>query len=475
MAYPVNRNKPIWRLTPSESRVILVVGDFVSSFLALFIALVLWSIDLDEWLSFSWQFIIERPPSWFYILPFLWIILLSGLYDHRRARKIKDTVGGILISLLLSVVLYLFVFFLSEPNSLPRLGVGLFLIGSTIFTLIWRMIYIRIFTGSTFMRRVLIVGAGNSGKTIVTIVKNSFPMPFHLIGLLDDDEAKQGTEFLGCPVLGSTKDLLKFVDEYCISNVIFAISGKMNSELVDSLLLAEENGIEVTTMPVIYEELLGRIPIYLLEQDWLLRVFIDQSHISRFYDISKRIFDIIGGLIGVLILLLILPFIVIGIFVDGGWPIFYQQIRLGKNGKEYKIIKFRSMNIDAEKDGKPRPAQENDERITKIGKFLRKSHLDELPQFINILKGEMSLVGPRSERPMIIYELQKKIPFYRARLLAKPGLTGWAQVNYGYASNVEENSVKLELDLYYIKHRSFLLDLSILIQTASSVIGLRGR
>jgi lipopolysaccharide/colanic/teichoic acid biosynthesis glycosyltransferase len=148
---------------------------------------------------------------------------------------------------------------------------------------------------------------------------------------------------------------------------------------------------------------------------------------------------------------------------------------LGKNGKEYKIIKFRTMHLDAEKDGKPIPASDNDKRITRIGKFLRKSHIDEIPQFLNILKGDMSLVGPRPERPLIVEELQKEVPFYRARLLVKPGLAGWAQINYGYASQVEENAIKLEYDLYYIKHRNIILDISILFQTVSSVVGLRGR
>jgi len=475
MAYTVNRSKLFWRIKPAENRVILILGDIFASFLALFIALVLWSIEPNEWLTFSWQFIIERPPFWFFLLPILWIVLLSGLYDHRKAKKRKDTVSGISMSLIMSLILYLFVFFLSEPNSLPRLGVALFLIGSTIFTLVWRLVYIQIFTGSTFLRRVLIVGAGNSGTTLANIVKNSWPMPFHLIGFVDDDVSKRGTEILGYPVLGGSEEVTRLIEENYISDIVFAISGEMKNDLLDSLLHAEEIGIEVTTMPIIYEELLGRIPIFLLQPDWLLRTFIDQSHINRFYEIGKRIMDIIGGLVGALILLLLLPIIMIGILLGGRGPVFYQQIRLGKNGKEYKIIKFRSMNIDAEKDGKPRPAQENDERITKFGKFLRKSHLDEFPQFINILKGEMSLVGPRSERPMIINDLQKQIPFYRARLLAKPGLTGWAQVNFGYASNAEENAVKLEYDLYYIKHRNTMLDLSILFQTVSDVIGLRGR
>ncbi len=469
------KNKLTWRLRPEERKVILIIGDIISAVLALVVALILWSIEPEEWLKFSWQFIIERPPVWYFLLPILWVILLSGLYDHRRAEKISATISGIAMSTLLSGILYLFIFFLAEPNSLPRLGVALFFIGSTILTLIWRLIYIAVFTAPAFMRRVIIVGAGNSGSTLVRIVKNSYPIPFHLVGLIDDDKSKRNSEFMGYKVIACSDELLKIIEEEQISDVVFAISGNLSPALLDSVITAEENGVDVTTMPVIYEELMGRIPIYLLQSDWLLRSFVDQMHVNRFYEFGKRLFDILGGMIGVISLLILSPFISLGIVMSGKGPIIYKQIRMGKNSKEFNIIKFRSMKIDAEKDGQAQPTQENDERITAIGRFLRRSHLDELPQFFNILKGDMSLVGPRSERPMIIDELKEIIPFYRARLFIKPGLTGWAQVNFGYASTIEDNATKLEYDLYYIKHRNLLLDISILFQTVGAVIGLRGR
>jgi len=469
------KQRLFWRLRQGERKFILLTGDVASSFIAMFLALFFWARGTDEWLNFSWQFLIERPPTWFYFLPVLWILLLSGMYDLRKANKVLDTFSGIAMSTLLSGTVYLFIFFLATPKTLPRFGVAVFFIGSAIITLIWRLLYIQIFTAPAFMRRVLIVGAGNAGMTLVNIVKDNYPPPFFLVGLIDDDREKIGKEILGYHILGGSSDLLKIIDEKEVSDVIFAITGKMNPEMLDALLAAEENGIEITTLPVMYEEIMGRVPIFLLESDWVLRSFVDQSHISRFYEIGKRALDIFGGLIGITFLIILLPFISFSILISGRGPIFYRQVRLGKNGKEYKIIKFRSMNIDAEVDGKAKPAEENDERITSIGRLLRKSHLDELPQFINILKGDMSLVGPRSERPMIINDLQNEIPFYRARLFVKPGLTGWAQVNFGYASSIEENAIKLEYDLYYIKHRNLTLEISILFQTFGAVIGLRGR
>ncbi len=153
----------------------------------------------------------------------------------------------------------------------------------------------------------------------------------------------------------------------------------------------------------------------------------------------------------------------------------FSQDRLGMNGQTYRITKFRTMRQDAEKDGKARMATENDDRVTKVGRFLRKSHLDELPQFFSVLIGTMSLVGPRAERPELVNTLQEQIPFYRARLFVKPGITGWAQVNYGYASNIEQTITKLEYDLYYIKHRSLVLDLMIIFRTVGAVFGLKGQ
>ena len=219
---------------------------------------------------------------------------------------------------------------------------------------------------------------------------------------------------------------------------------------------------------------MGRVPISLLRSDWILRVFVDQIHAGQFFESAKRAIDIIVGIIGTIILFFLFPLIALAIFLDSGLPIIYPQDRLGKNGKVFTIIKFRTMVKDTEKEEIAKPTVENDKRITRVGHLLRKSHLDEFPQFINILRGDMSFVGPRAEQIELVNEFQQKVPFYRARLLVKPGLTGWAQVNYGYASTVEETKIKLEYDLYYIKHRNLVLDFIIILRTFGTVLGLKG-
>ena len=242
-----------------------------------------------------------------------------------------------------------------------------------------------------------------------------------------------------------------------------------------ALLDAQEQGTEISLMQAVYEDLFARVPIFHLEADWMLRSFVEESRVSIYYLITKRILDLFGGLLGLIAMLLVLPFVTLANLIETGWPIFYTQERAGLNARRYEVIKFRTMQRDAEKDGVAQWAQENDERVTFVGRILRKTHLDELPQSINVLRGEMSLVGPRPERPELIDLFQEHVPFYRARLLVKPGLSGWAQIHQDYASNVEETNVKLEYDLYYIKHRSFLMDINIMLRTPSTVLGFRGR
>lgn len=468
--------KPSWRLRPTEKRGTLFFGDLLVSILALFLALYFWAQG-DAWLDFSWAFLDERVPVWFYFLPAIWLLLLIESYDMRRSTARLESLKELALAAGVSLGLYLMVFFVAPNNNegLPRLAVIYFIGFVFILTLLWRFTFISLFNAPRFLRRVLIVGAGRSGTELAKIIKNTWPPPFYIVGFVDDDPEKQDLDIYGHKVLGTSNDLFDLILEHQVTDLVFAISGEMDPSTFEKMLEAEERGVEITTMPVLYEELLGRVPIFLLRSDWVLRSFVDQSHIGGFHELLKRLIDIVGGFIGTIVFLVSIPFIGLAILVSSGAPIFYTQIRLGKNGRPYLLLKFRSMIRDAEKDGVARPAEPNDERATFVGKIIRRTHLDELPQFYNVLKGDMSLVGPRAERPELVVSLQAHIPFYRARLFVKPGLTGWAQVNFGYANDVESNAIKLEYDLYYIKHRNILLDINILFRTVGTVIGFKGR
>jgi exopolysaccharide biosynthesis polyprenyl glycosylphosphotransferase len=463
-----------WLLRPGERRILLVLVDFLVAVTALAASLFVWSW-VDEYYEFTLDFL-RTIPNWFYLLPFAWIILMVELYDEHRASNWKQTTRSIAMTALIGLGLYLVIyFFYSTPKSLNRRGVAGFIVAATVLTYLWRLLYIRIFTAPEFMRRVLLVGAGETGQTLLKVVKNISPPPFFWVGMIDDDPNKVGMEIEGYQVLGSSEKLLEIISQARVSDIIVAISGEMQGRMFQTLLDAQEMGIAITRMPVAYEELLGRVPIQHLEADWILRSFVDQARQNGFYELGKRLLDIAGGLAGCGIFLIFFPFIAIAILLDSGLPIFYKQTRSGRGGQPYKIFKFRTMGLDAEPDGQPQWAEENDKRATRVGRILRKTHLDELPQFINVLKGQMSLVGPRAERPELVDWFQQHVPFYRARLLVKPGITGWAQVNFGYASTIDETITKLEYDLFYIKHRNLILDFVILLRTPATVIGLRGR
>jgi exopolysaccharide biosynthesis polyprenyl glycosylphosphotransferase len=460
-----------WRLQSGERRLILIIGDLIAASLAVFVALYLWA-QID-WFGFSWDFIRNRA-DWFIYLPAVWLLLMVNNYDVIRAASWRETLRGVLVSGAGGIVLYLLVYFTSEPGSLPRIGVFYFLFLVVVFTLMWRASYIRIFTAPGFLRQALIVGAAESGETIVRVIQAIDPPPYQMVGLIDDDVDKIGAVVFGVPVLGGNTRLLEIIERDAITDLIVAILGPMDGEMFQAILDAQERGIQITRMPVAYEELLGRLPIKHLEADWILRSFVDELRVSTLYTLIKRVLDIFGALVGSFIFLLVAPWVAIAILVESGRPILFVQDRLGQGGRLYGTVKFRTMRQDAESDGAAQWAQESDPRTTKIGALLRKTHLDEFPQFWNVLRGEMSIVGPRPERPELVVELEQQIPFYRARLLTKPGITGWAQVNYGKGASIEGSAEKLEYDLYYIKHRTITMDLWIILRTTGSMIGFKG-
>ncbi|MEI6289458.1 MAG: sugar transferase [Chloroflexota bacterium] len=471
-----SETRPAWRLRPGEQRALLILGDLLMAILALLAGLYFWFAG-DAWLkSFTIDFFRLRVQYWFYLLPILWMLLLIDIYDLHRAANWSRTMRTITAAGLVAGIAYLLVYFVAmDPGRINRRAVAVFIIMAILLTILWRRLYLWIITSQGIQRRVLVVGAGGNGQSLAQIYKEIHPRPFNLIAYIDDDPGKVGTDIEEYKILGNSQSLIRFIKELAITDVVVSITGEMLGETFQTLLDVQEMGIEITRMPTLYEEMLGRVPIHHLESDWIIRSFVDEARSGSFFEFGKRILDIIGSIVGLAILVILLPFLGIAIIADSGWPIFYRQERLGRGGKEFKIIKFRTMRQDAEVDGKPQMAGENDPRVTRVGNFMRITRLDEVPQFWNVLSGEMSIVGPRAERAQWVATFQGEIPFYRARLMVKPGITGWAQINYGYASTVEDTAVKLEYDLFYIKHRSMIMDISIILRTIGTVLGRKGR
>jgi exopolysaccharide biosynthesis polyprenyl glycosylphosphotransferase len=469
------RKVPSWRIRSGERRLLLVIGDLAAAAGAAFLALVLWA-QLD-WLGFTWDFVRYRA-GFVGLLPLAWLVLIVNLYDLRRAASWRETVRGVLTGAAVGFLLYTLVFFLmlrpDEPSSLPRRGPLYFLGLAATFTLAWRGLYLRVLATPALLRRVLIVGAGVGGQSLLEVIRQHNPPPYRVVGFIDDDPKKRKAKIDSLPVLGSSRQLAAIVDQEAVSDLIVAIQGPMGGEMFQALLDAQERGREIVRLPVAYEELLGRVPIQHLEADWVVRSFVDEIRVGSFYLIAKRLLDLMGSILGLIAFAILFPWIAIAVLIESGRPVLFRQSRMGRGGRVFSVLKIRTMGVDAEADGQAHWAQERDPRANTVGRVLRRMHLDEFPQFWNVFRGEMSMVGPRPERPELVRELEKQIPFYRARLLVKPGITGWAQVNYGKGASVHGSAEKLEYDLYYIKHRGLLMDLWIVLRTIGRVVGFQG-
>jgi exopolysaccharide biosynthesis polyprenyl glycosylphosphotransferase len=372
------------------------------------------------------------------------------------------------------LLVYLVVYFLSAPASLPRHVIGFFGIISSLLLLTWRWIYGVVFTSAAFRRRVVIVGAGWAGQTIADLIRKDLAAYFDIAGFVDDDPAKQAAKIDGLPVLGCGQDLFRLVEEVGASDVVLAITHDIGSDLLRAVMVCYEQGVRVLSMQTLYEQLARRVPVEHVGDSWFVVLPVEHNGGQRAYQVLKRLTDVIVAVIGLLLFMPILPVLVLLIKLDSPGPVIYTQQRVGRAGRPFRLVKLRSMVVDAERDGRARWAHRGDERVTRVGRFLRSSRLDEAPQLLNVLKGDMSLIGPRPERPEFVAQLEEQIPFYRTRLAVRPGLAGWAQVNYPYASSVQDALVKLQYDLYYIKHQSLYLDLVIMLKTIGVVLTMRG-
>jgi exopolysaccharide biosynthesis polyprenyl glycosylphosphotransferase len=462
------------QLQLSERRVLLIVVDSAMVTLAVLFALWVWTLR-DYRLIFSLPFILSQT-HWFLILTALWLLSasLNDFYNLRLAADLRSVWLVLLRITTLVFLIYMAVYFLSPRQSLPR-GIVLYHCVATFGLVgIWRTIYSVLLGHPFFQRRAIVIGAGQVGRTIVQAIEENLPSEYQLVGYIDDDSSKQGRVIEGVPVIGSRRDLLALVKEKDISEIILAITHTVHGELIRAIMDCQEQGVQITLMPLLYEEITGRVPVEHVGDDWSLVLPLDHAAIGGFWPFFKRTMDILISSMGLIILALLFPILALAIYIDSPGPIFYTQERVGKGGRIFRLFKFRSMIPSAEESGAVW-AEENDPRVTRVGRFLRRTMMDELPQLINVSRGEMSIVGPRPERPIFAHQLAVQIPFYRARHAVKPGMAGWALVNYGYSSSVRDALVKLQYDLYYIKHQSIYLDLLILAKTIGAMISFKGR
>ncbi|MDP5028639.1 MAG: exopolysaccharide biosynthesis polyprenyl glycosylphosphotransferase [Flavobacterium sp.] len=412
---------------------------------------------------------------------FYWTIVLAiyllffgtifEMYNLQTASNRFQISKSIILTSSVTVLFYLLTPFYTPVLPSNRLQILLFFF-SILFSLsLWRYIYIVFLASNRFMKKVLFVGNSKDIDGLVAEL-SKFNPHYHVVGYLSIGDSS--VEAKVKRVL--EEDLDEFVyNNYVSEIVVISSKNKLTSiELYNKLLSFLEKGIVIRKYNQVYESSTYRLPIHFEDKELYKFFPFSRSNQNKLYVYFNRIFDIAFSLVGLFVFFLVSPFLwLVNLFFNKG-SFFYTQERIGKNGIPFTIYKMRTMVPNAEQNGAVF-ATVNDVRITPFGKFLRKTRLDELPQFINVLKGDMAIIGPRPERQIFVDEISATIPLYQSRHVIKPGLTGWAQVNYSYGASLEDSLMKLQYDLYYIKHRSLFLDINIVIKTVSTILFFRGQ
>ncbi len=336
----------------------------------------------------------------------------------------------------------------------------------------WRLLFNHLTGSLKLQERILVVGTGETARKVVRQILDQREFAYRVIGFIDDDAARIGERIVNPGIVGTPADMAALIATHQIDRIVVGLSDRRGKLPVEELLRAKMAGIRVEDATTTYERVTGKILIDDLRPSWL--IFSDGFHVSRATRWMKRSIDLALALVLFILASPLMILTAIAILVETGRPLFYCQERVGENGKIFTLCKFRSMRQDAEKGGTPIWATDGDDRITRVGRFIRKTRLDELPQIWNVVLGAMSFVGPRPERPYFVAELAKEIPFYQQRHVVKPGLTGWAQVKYRYGASLEDAMEKLRYDLYYIKYLSVSFDLTIVFDTVKVVLFRKG-
>jgi exopolysaccharide biosynthesis polyprenyl glycosylphosphotransferase len=397
------------------------------------------------------------------------------LYDLKAASKLDTTFKNVVITTATVVLFYLLTPVLSPYLPEERLQIVYLFLTVIVSILTWRLIYIYLIESPRFYKRVLLVGELSNIDDLVQALDTSDPN-YKIVGFINSEILTSEPQKSSGLKQFENQDFIEIIESKKISEVLVASfkTESITPEVYKDLMVLLERGFKIRDYSQVYEELLQKVPIQFVGKDFYKYFPFSRSNENQLYIIFQRTFDIIISILGLVVGFLLIPIVLLGNLIANKGPLFYSQKRVGRNRKLFKIIKLRTMVVNAENDG-IKWAKKNDVRITKFGKFLRRSRLDEVPQFYNVLKGDMSIIGPRPERPFFVNELSQVIPYYETRHIIKPGLTGWAQVNTRYGSSVDDSLTKLQYDLYYIKHRSMFLDISITIKTLSTILYYRGQ
>lgn len=403
---------------------------------------------------------------------FLLVMYVAGMYEAVTLTRKRSGWLLSLVSTAGALVLLIVVFF-AWPDF--QIGRGVLLLAALFVffgTFLLRLVY-RVAIGLGLLcRSTLVAGDPEAAARVIRLIQKTDDSGFRVFGVVTQSVAQPGSFVEGVPILGSLHQLREFVHAYDIETVVVATALAREPVLLKQLRPLRYSGVELMDYTWLYEELAQEIPLDHIDDEWLMHAAMNGSviHIRK----MKRILDLVVATVGLVLSSPLALLAAIAIRLDSPGPVLYRQRRSGLDGEPYTLLKFRTMRADAEVTSGAVWAGRYDARVTRVGRFLRKWRVDEIPQLVNVLKGEMSLVGPRPERPEFVDTLAESIPFYRERLLVPPGVTGWAQVKFPYAASMDASRRKLQFDLYYIKHMRFLLDIQILLRTFRTIlVGLR--
>ena len=449
----------------SERKILLRIIDVLFVLIALFFVNYFFNFDYLE-VSYSNAFSL--------LILIIYINSIGSvfeMYNLQAASNTFQTFRNVILTTSVTTLLYLLTPVLTPTLPNNRLQIVYFYLSISVALLIWRYLYIVLFASNRFVKKVIFVVTEKDIDVRINELKEANPH-YNFIGFVSESQKTQSKLIKKIPL----DELDKFIDDNSLAEIVVYDSKKspISSELYNKLLSYLENGIVVRQFSEVYESNTYRLPIHIDDNEFIQFFPFNRSNQNKLYIYFCRLFDVVFSLIGLLCFLFIIPVIAfLNLFFNKG-SFFYKQERVGKNGTTFWLYKLRSMIANAEKEGAVF-ATANDKRITSFGKILRKTRLDEVPQFYNVLKGDMAIIGPRPERPYFVKIIAENIPLYQSRHVIKPGLTGWAQVNYSYGENLDDSLMKLRYDLYYIKHRSLFLDINIIVKTLGTILFFKGQ
>lgn len=401
------------------------------------------------------------------------ILYFYDLYDFTVMGNRRELMLRLVQALGTAWALLAFVFYFAPPLMIGR-GISVISVPLVLILLVTWRILIHILTGHPEIgEKILVVGTGQSAQDTAEAVWQRRDAGYRIVGFVTENGATPGKKIGQSEIIGTTAELVPLVKREKVDRIVIALRERRGTFPTETLLkmsLAGDVNIEECTS--FFERVTGKVDIDMLRPSWL--IFDGRSRDTRLRSVFREFVHRGLALVGLTLSLPVALLTIVLIKLESRGSVFYRQERVGENGRPFKVIKFRSMQTDAEKDGQPVWATSNDERATRVGRVIRKLRVDEIPQFWNIIKGEMSFVGPRPERPHFVEQLAQEIPFYGHRHLVAPGLTGWAQIKYPYGASVADAKQKLQYDLYYIKNQSLALDVVIVFETVKTVLFRKG-